>query len=400
MSLKETLVAWLDHRKDVLVRRTQHRLEQIARRLEILDGYIVAYLNLDEVIRIIREEDEPKAKLMKRFKLTDGQAEAILNMRLRSLRKLEEIELRTEHNTLVGEQTHLNSLLASDKKQWGEITRQIGDLKKAYGKDTPLGRRKTEFADAPHSDYAEEAEAAFIEKEPITVILSEKGWVRAMKGHTAEVDDEKGFKAGDKLKIAFYAQTTDKLLLLSTAGKVYTIGADRLPGGRGQGEPLRLMVDMEEGQDFVDFFVYTPGAKRLVVSTVGDGFVVAEDELLANTRKGKQVLNVSGDAEAKLIVPADGDTIAVVGENRKMVIFPASELPEMARGKGVRLQKYKDGGVSDARLFHASQGLSWSDTSQRTFVKPMSELKDWVGERAQAGRQVPQGFPRNNKFQG
>jgi len=400
MSLKETLVAWLDHRKDVLVRRTQHRLEQIARRLEILDGYIVAYLNLDEVIRIIREEDEPKAKLMKRFKLTDGQAEAILNMRLRSLRKLEEIELRTEHKTLVDEQTHLNALLGSDKKQWGEITKQIGDLKKTYGKDTPLGRRKTEFADAPHSDYAEEAEAAFIEKEPITVILSEKGWVRAMKGHTAEVDDEKGFKAGDKLKLAFYAQTTDKLLLLSTAGKVYTIGADRMPGGRGQGEPLRLMVDMEEGQDFVDFFVYTPGAKRLVVSTVGDGFVVAEDELLANTRKGKQVLNVSGDVEAKLIVPADGDTIAVVGENRKMVIFPATELPEMARGKGVRLQKYKDGGVSDARLFHASRGLSWSDSSQRTFVKPMSELKDWVGERAQAGRQVPQGFPRNNKFQG
>jgi topoisomerase-4 subunit A len=400
MSLKETLVAWLDHRKDVLVRRTQHRLEQIARRLEILDGYIVAYLNLDDVIRIIREEDEPKAQLMQRFKLTDGQAEAILNMRLRSLRKLEEIELRTEHKTLVDEQTHLNALLASDKKQWGEITRQINDLKKTYGKDTPLGRRKTEFADAPHSDYAEEAEAAFIEKEPITVILSEKGWIRAMKGHTPEVNDEKGFKAGDRLKIAFYAQTTDKLLLLSTAGKVYTLGADRLPGGRGQGEPLRLMVDLEEGQDFVDLFVHTPGQKRLIASSVGDGFLVSEDELLANTRKGKQVLNVSGDAEAKLIVPADGDTIAVVGENRKMVIFPASELPEMARGKGVRLQKYKDGGVSDVRVYRAGDGLSWTDTSGRTFVKPMSELRDWVGERAQAGRQVPQGFPRNNKFQG
>jgi topoisomerase-4 subunit A len=400
MSLKETLVAWLDHRKDVLVRRTQHRLEQIARRLEILDGYIVAYLNLDEVIRIIREEDEPKARLMKRFKLTDGQAEAILNMRLRSLRKLEEIELRTEHKTLVDEQTHLNALLASDKKQWGEITKQIGDLKKTYGKDTPLGRRKTEFADAPHSDYAEEAEAAFIEKEPITVILSEKGWIRAMKGHTPEVNDEKGFKAGDRLKLSFYAQTTDKLLLLSTAGKVYTLGADRLPGGRGQGEPLRLMVDLEEGQDFVDLWVHTPGMKRLIASTVGDGFVVSEDELLANTRKGKQVLNVTGDAEARLIVPADGDTIAVVGENRKMVIFRAGELPEMARGKGVRLQKFKDGGLSDARIFHARDGLSWTDSSGRTFVKPMSELKEWVGERAQAGRQVPQGFPRNNKFQG
>lgn len=398
MNLREALAAWLEHRKNVLVRRTQHRLEQIARRLEILDGYIVAYLNLDEVIRIIREEDDPKTKLMKRFKLTEGQAEAILNMRLRSLRKLEEIELRTEHKTLTEEQGHLNALLGSDRKQWGEITKQINDLKKTYGKDTPLGRRKTEFADAPHADYAEEAEAAFIEKEPITVILSEKGWVRALKGHTPEVGDDKGFKAGDRLKLAFYAQTTDKLLLLSTAGKVYTIGADRLPGGRGQGEPLRLMVDMEEGQDFVDFFVYAPGAKRLIASSAGDGFIVSEDELLANTRKGKQVLNLSGDTEAKLIVPADGDTVATIGENRKMIIFKLGELPEMARGKGVRLQKYKDGGIADARVFYARDGLSWTDSSNRTFVKPMSELKEWVGERAQAGRQPPQGFPRNNKF--
>ncbi len=398
MNLREVIGAWLEHRKDVFVRRTQHRLEQIARRLEILDGYIVAYLNLDEVIRIIREEDDPKARLMKRFKLTEGQAEAILNMRLRSLRKLEEIELRTEHKTLSDEQTHLNALLASDRKQWGEITKQINELKKAYGKDTPLGRRKTEFADAPHAEYAEEAEAAFIEKEPITVILSEKGWVRAMKGHVAEVGDEKGFKAGDRLKLAFYAETTDKLLLLSTAGKVYTIGADRLPGGRGQGEPLRLMVDMEEGQDFVDFFVYTPGARRLIASSAGDGFIVAEDELLANTRKGKQVLNVAGGNEAKLIVPADGDTVATIGQNRKMLIFKLGELPEMARGKGVRLQKYKDGGISDARVFYARDGLSWTDSSGRTFVKAMGELKEWVGERAQAGRQPPQGFPRNNRF--
>ena len=400
MNLREVLAAWLEHRKDVLVRRTRHRLEQIARRLEILDGYIVAYLNLDEVIRIIREEDEPRAALMQRFKLTEGQAEAILNMRLRSLRKLEEIELRTEHKTLTEEQGHLNGLLASDRKQWGEITRQINGLQKVYGKDTPLGRRKTEFADAPHAEYAEEAEAAFVEKEPITVILSEKGWVRAMKGHTPEVNDDKGFKAGDRLKLAFYAQTTDKLLLLSTAGKVYTIGADRLPGGRGQGEPLRLMVDIEEGQDFVDFFVYTPGARRLIASSAGDGFIVGEDELLANTRKGKQVLNVSGGNEAKLIVPAEGDTVAVIGENRKMIIFPATELPEMARGKGVRLQKYKDGGISDARIFRAADGLSWTDSSNRTFVKSMAELKEWIGERAQAGRQPPQGFPRNNRFGG
>jgi topoisomerase IV subunit A len=399
MSLKEALVAWLNHRKDVLVRRTQHRLEQIAHRLEVLDGYIVAYLNLDEVIRIIREEDDPKARLIKRFKLSDVQAEAILNMRLRSLRKLEEIELRTEHKTLVEEQGHLNTLLASDKKQWGEITIQINDLKKTYGKDSALGRRKTELADAPDVADIDEVASSFIEREPITVILSEKGWIRAMKGHTAEID-EKGFKAGDRLKLAIHAETTDKLLLLSTAGKVFTLAPDRLPGGRGQGEPLRLMIDMDEGTDFIDLFVYRPGMKRLIASSAGNGFVVAEDELIANTRKGKQVLNVSGGEEAKIIVPAEGDTVAVIGENRKMIVFPAAELPEMARGKGVRLQKYKDGGISDARVFAASDGLSWVDSSGRTFVKSMAELRDWVGERAQAGRQPPQGFPRNNKFGG
>ena len=397
MTLAEALRAWLEHRKDVLVRRTQHRLEQIALRLEVLDGYIVAYLNLDEVIRIIREEDEPKTRLMKRFKLTENQAEAILNMRLRSLRKLEEIELRTEHKALTEEQGHLNALLGSDRKQWGEITKQIGELRKVYGKDTKLGRRKTEFAEAPHADFAEEAEAAFIEREPITVILSEKGWIRTMKGHTTDID-EKGFKAGDRLKVALHAETTDKLLLLSTGGKVYTLSPDKLPGGRGQGEPLRLMVDVEEGQDFVDLFVFRPGEKRLIASNVGNGFVVADDELIANTRKGKQVLNVAGGEEAKLIVPAVGDTVAVIGENRKMLIFRRDELPEMARGKGVRLQKYKDGGISDARVFAAKEGLSWVDSSGRTFTKSMAELRDWVGERAQAGRQPPTGFPRNNKF--
>ncbi|HWA18549.1 MAG TPA: DNA topoisomerase IV subunit A [Devosia sp.] len=399
MDLKEALAAWLEHRKDVLVRRTQHRLEQIGRRLEVLDGYIVAFLNIDAVIKIIREEDDPKARLMKRFKLTDNQAEAILNMRLRSLRKLEEIELRTEHKQLSDEKAHLESLLGSDRKQWGEITRQIGEIKKAYGKDTPLGRRKTELTEAPHADFAEEAEAAFIEREPITVILSEKGWIRSMKGHVEDID-EKGFKTGDRLKTAIHSETTDKLLLLSTGGKVFTLAPDKLPGGRGQGEPVRLMIDLEEGTDIVDLFVYRPGMKRLVASSAGNGFVVAEDELIANTRKGKQVLNVSGGEEAKLIVPAEGDTVAVIGENRKMIIFPANELPEMARGKGVRLQKYKDGGISDARLFNKADGLNWSDSSGRTFVKTMAELRDWVGERAQAGRQPPQGFPRNNKFGG
>jgi len=229
------------------------------------------------------------------------------------------------------------------------------------------------------------------------VILSEKGWIRTMKGHASEID-EKSFKAGDRLKVALHAETTDKLLLLSTGGKVYTLAPDKLPGGRGQGEPLRLMVDLEEGQDFVDLFVHRPGARRLIASSVGNGFIVAEDELIANTRKGKQVLNVSGTEEAKLIVPAEGDSVATIGENRKLIIFKVSELPEMARGKGVRLQKFKDGGISDARVFFAKDGLTWVDSSGRTFTKTMAELRDWIGERAQAGRQPPTGFPRNNKF--
>jgi topoisomerase-4 subunit A len=402
MSIAEALRAWLEHRKDVLVRRAEHRLEQIARRLEVLDGYIVAYLNLDEVIRIIREEDDSKAVLMKRFKLTDNQAEAILNMRLRSLRKLEEIELRTEHKTLTTERGHLEALLKSDRKQWGEITSQIADLKKAYpkevnGKPHPLWRRRTDFADAPDADVAVESAAAMIEREPITVILSEKGWIRSMKGHVTDID-EKGFKAGDRLKLFIHAETTDRLLLLTTGGKVMTLFPDKLPGGRGQGEPVRLMVDIEEGEDLVDLFVYRQGRKRIVASDVGNGFVVPEDELVASTRKGKQVLNLSGSEEARVIMPAEGDTVAVIGQNRKMLIFPLSELPEMSRGKGVRLQKYKDGGLSDLRTFAKAEGLTWVDSSGRQFTRSMSEIKDWIGERAQAGRIAPPGFPRNNKF--
>ncbi|HVW91915.1 MAG TPA: DNA topoisomerase IV subunit A [Devosia sp.] len=398
MSLAEALKAWLEHRKEVLVRRSQHRLDQIARRLEVLDGYIVAYLNLDEVIRIIREEDQPKPVLMATFNLTDNQAEAILNMRLRSLRKLEEMELRQEHKELSEEQDHLNNLLASDKRQWGEIARQVGDLLKAYGKDTPLGRRRTDVGEAPAHDV-EDIEVSMIEREPITIILSEKGWIRALKGHTDEID-EKGFKAGDRLKLSLKAETTDKLLMLTTNGKVFTLSGDRLPGGRGQGEPVRLMVDIEEGHDIVDLFVYRPGQKRLVASSSGNGFVVDEDELVANTRKGKQILNVSGEDEARLIVPAAGDMVAVIGENRKLLIFKMDELPAMSRGKGVRLQKYKDGGVSDIKAFAASDGLTWTDSSGRTFTRPVEELRDWIGERAQAGRQPPNGFPKNNKFVG
>jgi topoisomerase-4 subunit A len=398
MSLGEALAAWLEHRKVVLVRRGRHRLDQIARRLEVLDGYIVAYLNLDEVIRIIREEDEPKAVLIATFNLTDTQAEAILNMRLRSLRKLEEIELRTEHKTLTGESEHLNALLGSEKRLWGEITRQVGELRKAYGPETLLGKRRTTIATAPVHDV-EDIDVAMIEREPITVILSEKGWIRAIRGHASEID-EKGFKTGDRLKFTLKAETTDKLLLLTTGGKVYTLGGDKLPGGRGQGEPVRLMVDIEEGQDFVDLFTYRPGQKRVIASSAGNGFVIEEDELIANTRKGKQILNVSATEEAKLLVPVNGDTLAIIGDNRKMLVFPLEQLPTMTRGKGVRLQKYKDGGVSDLKTFAMKDGLTWTDSSGRTFTKPTAELQEWLGERAQAGRQPPNGFPRNNKFAG
>ena len=405
MSLADALRAWLDHRKEVLVRRSQHRLEQIANRLEVLEGYIIAYLNLDEVIRIIREEDDAKASLIETFSLTDNQAEAILNMRLRSLRKLEEIELRQEHKNLTEEKGKLEALLASDKRQWGEIAKQVETLKKAYplfeaDGATPhaLGARRTIFGSAPTADAAEVFEA-MIEREPITVILSEKGWIRAPKGHNAPAD-EKSFKAGDRLKLAINCETTDKLLMLTTGGKVYTLGADKLPGGRGQGEPVRIMVDIEEGQDIVDLFVYSPGKQRIVASSAGYGFVVKEDDLIANTRKGKQILNVSLPDEARLIVACEGDRVAVIGQNRKLLVFPLSQLAAMARGKGVRLQRYKDGGISDIKTFYAADGLTWTDSSGRTYSKPTEELVDWLGDRASAGRQPPTGFPRNNKFKG
>lgn len=405
MSLADALRAWLDHRKVVLVRRSEHRLEQIANRLEVLEGYIVAYLNLDEVIRIIREEDDAKKSLMETFDLTDNQAEAILNMRLRSLRKLEEIELRKEHENLTAEQGKLQALLASEKKQWGEIAKQVEALKKAYplfeaDGVTPhaLGARRTVYFDAPTADAAEITEA-FIEREPITVILSEKGWIRAPKGHNAPID-EKGFKTGDRLKLALNCETTDKLLMLTTGGKVYTLGADKLPGGRGQGEPVRIMVDMEEGQDIVALFVYKPRAKRIIASSAGYGFIVPEDDLIANTRKGKQILNVSLPEEARLIVPCDGDRVATIGENRKLLVFPLAQLATMSRGKGVRLQRYKDGGISDIKTFYAADGLTWTDSSGRTYSKPTEELTDWLSDRATAGRQPPTGFPRNNKFVG
>ncbi len=398
MALNEVLSEWLAHRREVLLRRSRHRLAAIERRLEILGGYLVAYLNIDEVIRIIREEDEPKPALMARFTLTDLQAESILNMRLRSLRKLEEFEIRTEFDGLTKEKAEIESLLASEAKQWQTVAWQIGEVKKKFAKATEIGRRRSQFSDAPETDI-EAIQQAMIEKEPVTVVISEKGWIRALKGHIADTSGLQ-FKEGDALNVAFPAQTTDKILIVTTGGKAYTLGADKLPGGRGHGEPLRIMVDMENDQDVLTAFVHDPGRKVILASQAGNGFVVAETEMVANTRKGKQIMNVGMPDETKLVVPVRGDHVAVVGENRKMLIFPLVQLPEMSRGKGVRLQRYKDGGVSDVRCFALDEGLSWDDSAGRNFVRTKEELAEWMGDRAGAGRTVPKGFPRSGKFSG
>ncbi len=398
MALNEVLSEWLAHRKDVLVRRSRHRLAAIDRRLEILGGLLVAYLNLDEVIRIIREEDEPKQVMMAKWSLTDNQAEAILNMRLRNLRKLEEFEIRKEFDELSSEKAEIEALLASDEKQWQTVAWEIGEVKKKYAKATEIGRRRTQFADAPDADI-EAIQQAMIEKEPVTIVISQKGWIRALKGHMSDTSTLT-FKEGDGPKLAFPAQTTDKLLLLTTGGKAYTLGADKLPGGRGHGEPIRIMVDMENDQDILTAFVHDPSRKLLLVSTAGNGFIVAESEMVANTRKGKQIMNVSMPDEAKLAVPVTGDHVAVVGENRKLLAFPLAQIPEMSRGKGVRLQRYKDGGVVDVKCFALAEGLSWSDTAGRLFNKVGEELREWLADRATAGRTVPKGFPRSGKFGG
>jgi topoisomerase-4 subunit A len=395
LSLRDVLRRWLEHRQVVLVRRTKFRLQNIERRLEVLDGYLIAYLNIDEVIRIVRFDDDPKARLMQRFQLTAVQADAILNLRLKSLSRLEEVEIKAEHDRLTKERRELRALLRSEDQQWERIAAEVKATREAYGKDTELGRRRTTFADAPAIDV--DLDQAMIEKEPVTVILSEKGWIRAVKGHiedTAKLE----FKQGDRLRRAVKASTTDKLLLLASNGKVFTLPADQLPGGRGHGEPVRLMVDLEENHAFVEIFVHEPGRKLLIAATSGHGFIVPEDETVAMTRKGKQVLNVEEPAEACCCTPAEGDMIATIGENRKMLVFARDEVNEMSRGKGVILQRFKDGGLSDARVFAQKDGLTWLDAAGRTFTLPMSELRDWLGQRAQAGRLAPRGFPKSNKF--
>ena len=400
MGLREVLQSYLDHRKDVLQRRTKFRLDKIEKRLEILDGFLIAYLNLDEVIRIIRYEDDPKAELMKAFKLTEVQTEAILNMRLRSLRKLEEMEIKTEHKSLLAEQKELKALLKSDEKQWERIADELKEVRKLFDPKSPLGKRRTDIAGAPSIEDIDLD--VLVEKEPVTIVLSEKGWVRTMKGHVEDAKSIK-YKEGDREHWVVFAQSTDKLMLFATNGKFYALDVAGLPGGRGHGEPIRLMVDMGNDDAVVAAFIYEGGRKFLVASSSGHGFIAPEEECLSNTRKGKQVLNVAAGSEAAVcrVAPQEigkDDMLAVVGDNKKFLVFEASELPEMTRGKGVALQKYHEGGLSDAKLFSRKEGLTWVDRSGRT--QTVDDWKAYLGKRAQAGRIAPKGFPTSKKFGG
>lgn len=415
-SLKEVLRAFLDHRRQVLVRRTTFRVEKIDHRLEVLEGLIVAFLNLDRVIDIIRYDDDPKVALMAEDwqvdhiratseadyvgpnkshegELTEVQAEAILNMRLRSLRRLEEMELVRERDALIEERAGLSDLLANDSLQWARVSEQLKETKKQFGKEYFGGARRSQFAEAAEAEDV--PIEAMIEREPITIVCSKMGWIRAMTGHI-DLNRELKYKDGDGPAFIFHAETTDRLLVLGSNGRFYTVSCANLPGGRGMGEPLRLMVDLPNEVAIVTMFTYAAGTKLLVASSAGDGFIVPQDDVIAQTRSGKQVLNVKGDNVASVCHVVKGDHIAVVGENRKVLIFSIEELPEMGRGKGVRLQKYKDGGLSDATTFNLEEGLSWLDPAGRTRTE--NDLAEWIAKRASAGRMAPRGFPRNNKF--
>lgn len=392
MSLKEVLHDYLVHRNTVFLRKVNYRLSKINARLEILEGYLAAYLNLDEVIRIIREEDEPKAKLMKTFKLTDNQAEAILNMKLRNLRKLDEEQINSEHNDLLAEKADLDVLAADESKRWAAIAEEIKKTKEKYGKKTALGRRRTEFAEAP--DNIEVPLEAMIEKEPITVILSQKGWIRCLKGY-ADLNENFKFKEDDALAFAVHAQTTDKIVLLDNKGKFFNIAANDIPSGRGFGQPVRLMVDLGNNDEVVAMFVYETGASYLIATDKAYGFVVDENHILAQTRNGRKIMNVADNENVKFCVKMTGDYVATVGENRKMLIFKAEEVPSMARGHGVLLQKYKDGHITDIQIFKGEEGFSYHRAGG---ISTEKELLTWLGHRAQVGKLVPFGFPKNNKF--
>jgi topoisomerase-4 subunit A len=391
MNLRELLQAFLDHRHEVLIRRSQHRLEHIEARLELLAGYLIAYLNLDKVIKIIRENDEPKPLLIKAFKLTDNQADAILNMRLRSLRKLEEMEIKGEEKTLSAERAGLKKLLANEDLRWQKIDEEIALMKERFGKKAG-DKRRTLFAEAPEA--ADVALEAMIEKEPITVLLSAKGWLRAMRGHgldTANVQH----KEGDEHAFTLEAETTDKILFFGSNGRFYAIGGDKLPKGRGYGEPLRLLCDLPNDAEVIALFLHKEGQRFLVATNQGRGFIVKSEDVLAQTRNGKQILNVDAPERAAACAIVDGDTAAIIGTNRKLLLFPLQEIPEMAKGKGVALQKYKDGELSDVTTFTKKEGLIVT-TKGRTYT--FNDLREWMAARAQSGRLPPSGFPRSGKF--
>ncbi|MBX9805610.1 MAG: DNA topoisomerase IV subunit A [Alphaproteobacteria bacterium] len=407
MNLKEVLQAFLNHRQEILTRRSHHRLKQIIDRLEVLEGYLIAYLNIDEVIRIIREEDEPKPIMMERFKLTDTQAEAILNMRLRSLRKLQEFEIRKEHKDLSEEQTELNDLLQSTAKQWKRIKADLKAIEKQFGQNTSLGARRTTLADAPQVVMV--PIEAIIEREDVTIICSDKGWIRTVKGHQISADDLK-YKDGDEGRYVIPAQTTDKLVIFATNGRFYTLIVDKLPRGRGHGEPLRLMIDLDNTEEVVDMMVIPfepkPDSKDatthfFLASSEGRGFQVSANDILSQTRNGRQVMNLSGDAKAITCLPItpsqSGNLVAIVGENRKLVIFPLSEVPTLTRGRGVTLQKYRQGTVSDLKIFSEDIGLTWQRNGK---MLKETDLRPWRARRGAIGRLAPIGFPRNNKFEG
>ena len=392
MNLREVLQAFLEHRHEVLVRRKKYRLGKIEDRLEVLGGYLIAYLNIDEVIKIIREEDYPKGILIKKFKLSDVQVDAVLNMRLRHLRKLEEVEIAEEHSYLTKERTHVRGLLRDKSARWKVIAAEIKEIQKKFGPNTDIGRRRSEIGDSPTSIVI--PMEAMIEREPVTVVCSTKGWVRAVRGHL-EKETELKYKEGDSHRFALHAQTTDKLILFATNGRFYTVSADRLPGGRGFGEPIRLMVDLPNDQDIVTLMVLKQKAKLLIAASDGRGFIVNGEDVIAQTRGGKQVLNLGEGNEAAVCVPANGDHVAVVGLNRKLIIFPIGELPEMSRGRGVIMQRYNKSSISDAKVFNLSDGLSWK-IGDKTRTEML--LTEWIGKRAQSGRIVPKGFAKSRRF--
>jgi topoisomerase-4 subunit A len=393
MSLREALLAFLGHRHVVLVRRSSFRLGKIEHRLEILAGYLIAYLNIDEVIRIIREEDEPKAEMMRRWDLSDVQAEAILNMRLRALRRLEEIEIRKEHEELVAEKLDIEDLLSDESRRWRVVAGEISTLRKDFGKTTKLGKRRTDIG-GPPSEVVVPMEA-MVEREPITVVCSEKGWIRAMKGHLGD-DTELKFKDGDGLRFLLRAETTDRILVFATDGRFYTLQADKLPRGRSHGEPLRLMIELANDQDLVTLEIHRPDRQFLVASDDGRGFRVNSADVVAQTRSGRQVMNPARGAKATICVATDGDSIAIVGTNRKLLIFALEEIPELTRGKGVILQRYKDGKMADAKVFRAEDGISWHMNGGRQRTE--TDLTTWIGKRASAGKLPPTGFPRPPRF--